>query len=103
MTDLDEIQRRNKIQFAAETWRTRENDGQSGQKGARTRLTRRKTRADLDMTSQAREGGREPEEKIYSLLAPGVCLSVGRVGSVDARRCHNIIASLILLSIHTLN
>ena len=58
------------------------------------------------MTSQAREGGKEPEEKIYSLLAPaGVCRSVavGRVGSVDARRCHNIIASLILLSIHTLN
>ena len=43
--------------------------------------------ADLDMTSPARK----PEEKIYSLLAPGVAPSVGR--RLLARRCHNIIAS----------
>ena len=54
--------------------------------------------ADLDMTSPARK----PEEKIYSLLAPGVAASVGR--RLLARRCHNIIASSSSsLSIHTLN
>ena len=50
------------------------------------------------MTSPARK----PEEKIYSLLAPGVAPSVGR--RLLARRCHNIIASSSSsLSIHTLN